>query len=96
MISKAVRQITTFIDAVENDSDTDMAAEERRPPGKDFHMNYFQEGGLMDAGLDGGPIKDPPGAEVEENVDDPEETHTHFTIDDDPDILDVIENSLTD
>lgn len=71
--------------------------ENRRPPASGYHVNYYQEAAPFapDWGLEGGPIDDPPGADYEENVDDPTPTHTHFTIDDDTNVLNGIETRLT-
>ncbi|RLC40330.1 MAG: hypothetical protein DRH49_07290, partial [Candidatus Coatesbacteria bacterium] len=59
-------------------------AEDRRPPGTAYLVNYYQEGVInfwspwYDGGLDGGPI---PGADYEVNLDKDEQTVTHSTID---------------
>ncbi len=74
---------TAYIDAVENDTATDLDQETRRPPASLFHVNFFQEGLL------GGAPTVPP-ADYEVNVDEFVETHTHGTIDDDPLVLGAI------
>ena len=91
---------TAYIDAVESDSFADTDQERRRPPGTVYHVNYYQIGVLnpfspwLDGGLDGGPIINPPGADFEVNVDAAGQTHTHFTIDDDANVLNGIRTRL--
>ena len=84
---------TAYIDAIENDSDFDTDQERRRPLGTAYHVNYYQEGTMGDGWLDGGPIL-PPGADYEINVDHPIPRHTHFSIDDDPEVLGGIRTRL--
>ena len=90
-------RFTAYIDAIENDSDIDMQPEERRPPGSAYHVNYYQIGAFWgqwrDGDVDGGPI-DPPGADYQVNVDSNGQTHTHFSIDDDTNVLNGIESRL--
>jgi hypothetical protein len=82
---------TAYIDAVTQDAITQ---ENRRPVNSAFHVNYYQEGSLADGWLDGGPIDNPPGADLEVNVDDPVATETHTTIDDDASVHEGITTRL--
>lgn len=83
---------TAYVDSVRNNSDLDTAQELRRPVASLYHVNYYQEGSFfVDLGLDGGPTIDPPGADFEENRDDPTATETHYTVDDEPEVLSGIE-----
>ncbi|MFO7534755.1 MAG: hypothetical protein R6X19_03575, partial [Kiritimatiellia bacterium] len=89
-------KFTAYIDAIEDTFPGDMDQENRRPPSSSFHVNFYQEGHVLeDGGLDGGPINNPPGADFETNVDNPTPTETHQTIDDDATILNGIETRLT-
>lgn len=87
---------TAYIDAVENVFPY-VGAETRRPSSTSYLTNYYQEGVLnpvspdFDGGLAGGPVY---GADYEVNVDDPTPTETHFTIDDDPIVLNGIKSRL--
>jgi hypothetical protein len=85
--------LTAYIDGVKDEFPADMNYERRRPPGSGHHINFYQEGSLADGWLDGGPI-DPPGADLEINLDDPTPTETHVTIDDDAFVLSSIETRL--
>lgn len=87
---------TAYIDAVAQP----LALQEtQRPPGSAYHVNYYQEGvssplsPWADYGLDGGPM-DPPGADFEVNVDADGQTQTHYTIDDDDNVLQEIRSRL--
>ena len=35
-------KFTAYVDAIENESNTDMNSEARLPPGTEYHINYFQ------------------------------------------------------
>lgn len=82
---------TAYVDAVQDDGIWDPKREQRRPMGSVFHANYYQEGHIadFDYGLDGGPLipSMQPDAGYEENVDQPDPTETHGSIDDEPTIL---------
>ena len=94
-VTNFVPVYTAYVDAVRNNSDIDTAQELRRPVGSLYHVNYYQEGNFFqDLGLDGGPTIDPPGADFEENRDDPTPTETHFTVDDEPEVIAGIESRL--
>jgi hypothetical protein len=47
---------TSYVDGVENDSDTDLDRELRKPPSSGYHANHYQVGSLADFFLDGGPV----------------------------------------
>ncbi len=53
---------TAYIDAIQNDSDIDLQAERRLPPGTQYHVNYYQQEDLFVRGLD------VPGSDVDVNV----------------------------
>jgi hypothetical protein len=81
-------EFTAYIDAVTDGSWTE---ENRRPPGTQYLVNYYQ----TNDGLSGGPI-DPPGAEFELDVTTTNwgASATHKTIDDLPQVLNGILNRL--
>lgn len=60
---------TSYVDGVENDSDTDLDKELRRPPSSGYHANHWQVGSFADFFLDGGPVPSsaptPSGLDVE-------------------------------
>lgn len=76
--------VTSYVDAVQNDSDIDVDQELRRPPSTGWHANHFQAGNLSDFFLDGGPVPNSNPAPTGLNV---ETTPwgagaTHFQVDD--------------
>ena len=90
-------QFSSYVDAVRNNSDIDVAQELRRPPSSLYHLNQYQHGVFFeDLGLDGGPVPDshppPTGLDVEST---PWGTGaTHFEVDDFVEVRDLIEASL--
>lgn len=48
--------VSSYVDAVENDSDFDLDQELRRPPSTQYHANHYQVGSFVDIFLDGGPV----------------------------------------
>jgi hypothetical protein len=54
---------TAYADAIENDSDIDLEAEVRRPPGTAYHVNYYQSFGIIPPW--GGSV---PGADFNQNA----------------------------
>lgn len=90
-------QFTSYVDAVSNDSDIDVAQELRRPPSSAYHLNHYQHGVFFeDLGLDGGPVPDsnppPTGLDVETTPWGADATH--FEVDDFVQVRDLIEVSL--
>jgi hypothetical protein len=71
---------TAYIDAITQPL-LNLTAEDRRPVGSAFHVNYYQVAQWNDAPLflDGAPST-PTGAGFEDNVDDPTVTESHTTI----------------
>lgn len=87
---------TAYIDAVAKQSESDTTAEWRRPKGTEYLLNYYQVGSTADEFLDGGPISDLQNViDHEFNVDEFGPKHTHFTIDDEPNVLNRIKSELT-
>ncbi|MDA3800498.1 MAG: hypothetical protein PF692_15675 [Kiritimatiellae bacterium] len=89
---------TGYIDAV---TQVSSSQENRRPPGSQYHVTYYQEGvanplsDWFDYGLDGGLIANPAlGDPAEVNIDAAQQTCTHMTIDDLPVVLNGIEGQL--
>jgi hypothetical protein len=85
---------TAYIDAISQPL-ANITAENRRPVGSTFHVNYHQVAQMNDAPLflDGAPST-PAGAGFEDNVDDPTITESHTTIDDAPVVQDGIRTRL--
>ena len=85
---------TAYIDAISQPL-ANMTAENRRPVGSAFHVNYYQvaQGNDFPLYLDGTPSV-PAGAGFEDNVDDPTITESHTTIDDAPVVQDGIRTRL--
>ena len=54
---------TAYIDGIENDSDLDLGSETRIPPGTAYHVNYYQQFGVVPPWGDF-----VPGADVNVNV----------------------------
>ncbi|HWL92633.1 MAG TPA: hypothetical protein VNT79_03790 [Phycisphaerae bacterium] len=89
--------VTSYVDAVENDSDFDLSRELRRPPSSGYHANHYQVGSFADVFLDGGPVPDSDPQPTGRNV---ETTAwgagaTHFQVDDFPQVRDFVEMNLT-
>jgi hypothetical protein len=83
---------TAYIDAIKQPF-TGIDAEDRRPRNSDFHVNYFQNGTLADAFLNGAESL-PVGPGFWDNVDTPTVTETHLSIDDNTTIQTSIINYL--
>lgn len=87
---------TSYADAVENDSDFDVAQESRRPPATAYHANLYQVGSFADFFLDGGPVAgsdpSPNGLNVETTV--WGSGATHFQVDDFAEVRSFIEVNL--
>ena len=87
---------TSYVDGIENDSDSDLTAESRLPPLSGVHVNHFQNGTLADFFLDGteipGSIPPPDGLDVETTV--WGSGATHFLVDDYSQVRDYIEAHL--
>ena len=85
---------TAYIDAITQPLGN-ITAEDRRPVGSVFHINYFQvaQGNDFPLYLDGAPST-PAGAGFEDNVDDPTVTESHTTIDDAQVVQDGIRTRL--
>lgn len=87
---------TAYVDGVENDSDTDLAQELRKPPSSGYHSNHYQVGTLADFFLDGGPVPSSFPAPSGLNV----ETifwgvgATHFLVDDFSQVRDFVLSNL--
>ncbi len=75
---------TSYVDAVENDSDFDVSQELRRPPSTGYHANHYQNGSLSDFFLDGGPVPDsnPPPTGLNVETTPWGAGSTHFQVDD--------------
>jgi len=60
---------TSYVDGVQNDSDTDLDMETRKPIATGYHANHYQHGTFADFFLDGGPVTSsnpaPTGLDVE-------------------------------
>ncbi|HKQ47911.1 MAG TPA: hypothetical protein VJZ71_07580 [Phycisphaerae bacterium] len=87
---------TSYVDAVENDSDIDVSQELRRPPSTGYHANHYQVGTFSDFFLDGGPVPNsdpgPSGLNVETifwGV-----GATHYVVDDYSQVRDFIEMGI--
>ncbi len=76
--------VTSYVDAVENDSDFDISQELRRPPSSGYHANHWQTGSLTDFFLDGGPVpnSDPPPSGLNVETTPWGSGSTHFQVDD--------------
>jgi len=88
--------VTSYVDAVGNDSDFDVEQELRRPPSTGWHANHYQTGSLADFFLDGGPVPNSNPAPSGLNV---ETTpwgagSTHFQVDDFVQVRSFIETSF--
>lgn len=85
---------TAYIDAITQPL-LNITAEERRPVGSAFHVNYFQVAQWNDSPmfLDGAPST-PAGAGFEDNVDHPTVTESHTSIDDAQVVQDGIRTRL--
>jgi len=84
------------VDGVQNDSDTDLDQELRKPPSSAHHVNHFQHGTFADFFLDGGPVPSsfpaPSGLDVETifwGV-----GATHFVVDDFAQVRGYVLNDL--
>lgn len=88
--------VTSYVDAVENDSDFDISQELRRPPSTAYHANHYQVGSLGDFFLDGGPVPDsdptPTGLNVETTA--WGAGATHFQVDDFVQVRTFIQTNL--
>ncbi len=83
---------TSYVDGIENDSDTDVDPELRYPPSSAYHANQYQRGSFADFFLDGGPV---PGSDPPPTGLDVETTFwgvgaTHFIVDDYMQVRDFI------
>jgi hypothetical protein len=90
-------QFSSYVDAVRNNSDLDVAQELRRPPSSLYHVNQYQHGVFFqDLGLDGGPVpsSNPPPTGLDVETTPWGDGATHFEIDDFVDVRDLIEASL--
>jgi hypothetical protein len=90
-------QFTSYVDAVRNNSDIDVAQELRRPPSSLYHLNQYQHGVFLeDFGLDGGPVPDsnPPPTGLDVETTPWGAGATHFEIDDFEEVRDLIEANL--
>jgi len=89
-------EFTSYADGVQNDSDTDLDQELRKPPTSAYHANHYQVGSFADFFLDGGPVPSsfpsPSGLNVETvfwGV-----GATHFLVDDYLQVFDHIATNL--
>lgn len=87
---------TSYVDGVQNDSDTDLDRELRKPPASGYHANHYQVGTFADFFLDGGPVPTsfpaPSGLDVETifwGV-----GATHFVVDDFTQVRDFLQLNL--
>ncbi len=88
---------TSYVDSVENDSDTDTAMELRYPPSSLYHANHYQHGSFFeDLGLDGGPVpgSDPPPTGLDVETTPWGASATHFLVDDYQQVTDFIAANL--
>lgn len=88
---------TSYVDAVENDSDIDMQQELRRPPSTGYHANHFQIGDLFeDLLLDGGPVSnsEPPPTGLNVETTPWGAGSTHFQVDDFLNVRNFIESNI--
>lgn len=87
---------TSYVDAVENDSDFDVSQELRRPPSTGYHANHYQVGSFGDFFLDGGPVanSDPPLSGLNVETTPWGAGATHFVVDDFSQVRDFIEMGI--
>ncbi len=87
---------SSYVDGVENDSDTDVSQELRRPIGSAYHANHYQRGSFADFFLDGGPVSNsnpaPTGLDVETQPFG--QGATHFVVDDFSQVTSFIQSAL--
>lgn len=88
--------VTSYVDAVENDSDFDVSQERRRPPSTGYHANHYQVGSFADFFLDGGPVpnSDPPPSGLNVETTGWGAGATHFQVDDFSEVRGFIEVNL--
>jgi hypothetical protein len=88
--------VTSYVDAVENDSDIDIQQELRRPPSTVYHANHYQSGSFSDFFLDGGPVpnSDPPPTGLNVETTPWGAGATHFQVDDFVQVRSFIETNL--
>jgi len=84
---------TGYVDAIDNDSDFDIGTETELPPSTAYHVNYYENPGCGLFTLCGGPIA---GADFDLNVNSTAwgADLDHFSIDDAPEVLDGLRDSL--
>lgn len=89
-------EFTSYIDGVENDSNTDLDRELRRPPASAFHANHYQRGTFADFFLDGGPVtlSEPPPTGLDAETTAWGAGTTHFLVDDFGEVRDFIQAGL--
>ncbi len=83
---------TGYVDGIENDSDFDVDAETRLPPSTGYHANYYQNPGcgfLCGAAVPGA------GFDLDVTTEIWGVDLTHFTVDDAPEVLDGLQEQLT-
>ncbi|HUN81325.1 MAG TPA: hypothetical protein VMV81_07420 [Phycisphaerae bacterium] len=88
--------VTSYVDAVENNSNFDVNQELRRPPSANYHANQYQVGTLSDFFLDGGPVpnSDPPPTGLNVETTPWGQGATHFIVDDYVQVRTFIETNL--
>ena len=88
--------VTSYVDAVQNDSDVDVDQELRRPPSTGWHANHYQVGSFTDIFLDGGPVPNSNPAPTGLNVETTPwgASSTHFQVDDFVQVRSYIETNL--
>jgi len=88
--------VTSYVDAVQNDSDIDVDQELRRPPSTGWHASHYQVGTLADFFLDGGPVPNANPAPTGLNVETTPwgATSNHFQVDDFVQVRSYIETNF--
>lgn len=88
--------VSSYVDAVGNNSDFDISQELRRPPSTGYHANHYQIGGVSDFLLDGGPVpnSNPPPTGLNVETTPWGAGATHFLVDDYIEVRDYIETNF--
>lgn len=89
-------EFTSYVDGVENDSNSDLDRELRRPPSSAFHANHYQRGTFADFFLDGGPVplSEPPPSGLDAETTAWGAGTTHFLVDDFGEVRDFLQAGL--
>lgn len=88
--------VSSYVDAVGNNSDIDVSQELRRPPSTGWHANHYQVGNISDFFLDGGPVpnSNPPPTGLNVQTTPWGAPSTHFQVDDYVEVRSYIESNF--